>query len=112
MTVLVVNHGIMKCISICTAVIRPMIKFDIDKPRDCFPWEVNWTLAIHLQLSTLSALDLGHVHHLPHALLQDENTYCLAEANESIPNALRLIQSGGDHKDLLYCPLLSELHRI
>jgi len=36
MTVLVVNHGIIKSISIVTAVIRPMIKFDVDESRDCF----------------------------------------------------------------------------
>jgi len=30
MTVLVVNHGIIKSISILTAVIRPMIQFDVD----------------------------------------------------------------------------------
>jgi len=46
MTVLVVNHGIIKSISILTAVIRPMIKFDVDKQRDCFRQEVKWTLAI------------------------------------------------------------------
>jgi len=40
MTVLVVNHGIIKSISILTAVIRPMIKFDVDKLRDCFHQEV------------------------------------------------------------------------
>jgi len=46
MTVLVVNHGIIKSISILTAVIHPMIKFNVDKPRDCFRQEVKWTLAI------------------------------------------------------------------
>jgi len=46
MTVLVGNHGIIKSISILTAVIRPMIKFDVDKPQDCFRQEVKWTLAI------------------------------------------------------------------
>jgi len=46
MTVLVVNHGIVKSISILTAVIRLTIKFDVDKPRDCFRQEVKWTLAI------------------------------------------------------------------
>jgi len=46
MTVLVINHGIMKSISILTAVIRLMIKFDVDKLRDCFRQEVKWTLAI------------------------------------------------------------------
>jgi len=46
MTVLVVNHGMIKSISILTTVIRPMIKFDVDKPRDWFRQEVKWTLAI------------------------------------------------------------------
>jgi len=46
MTVLVVDHGIIKSISILTAVIRSMIKFDVDKPRHCFRQEVKWTLAI------------------------------------------------------------------
>jgi hypothetical protein len=57
-----------------TAVIRPMIKFDADKPPDCFHQEVKWTLAIRYQLSTLSALDLDRVHHLPHALLPEKDT--------------------------------------
>jgi hypothetical protein len=82
MTVLVVNHGIIESISILTAVIRPMIKFDVDKPRDCFRQEVKWTLAIRHQLSTLSALDLDRVHHLPHALLPEKDTYCLPEGNQ------------------------------
>jgi len=46
MTVLVINHGIIKSISILTAVIRQMIEFDVDKPRECFRQEVKWTLAI------------------------------------------------------------------
>jgi hypothetical protein len=46
MTVLVINHGIVKSISILTAVICPMIKFDVEKPRDSFQQEVKWTLAI------------------------------------------------------------------
>jgi len=46
MTVLVVNHGMIKLISILTAVIRPMIKSDVDKSQDCFRQEVKWTLAI------------------------------------------------------------------
>jgi len=46
MTVLIVNHGIIKSISILTAVIRPMIKCDVDKLRDCFRKEAMWTLAI------------------------------------------------------------------
>jgi len=69
MTVLVVNHGIIKSISIVTTVIRQMIKFDLDKPWDCICHEVKWTLAICLQLSTLSALDLDRILHLQHALL-------------------------------------------
>ena len=40
MTILVVNHGFIKCISILTVVIRPMTKFDVDKLRDCFRQEV------------------------------------------------------------------------
>jgi hypothetical protein len=46
MTVLVVNHGIIKSISMLTAVIRPMIKFDVDKPWDCFRQKVKWTMGI------------------------------------------------------------------
>ena len=46
MTVLVVNHGIIKSISILTPVIHQMIQFDVDKPRDCLRQEVKWTLAI------------------------------------------------------------------
>jgi len=82
MTVLVVNHGIIESISILTAVIRRIIKFDVDTPRDCFCQEVKWTLAICYQLSTLSALDLDRVHHLPHALLPEKDTYCLPEGNQ------------------------------
>jgi len=47
MTVLVINLGIMKSISIIlTMVIRPMIQFDVDKQQDCFRQELKWTLAI------------------------------------------------------------------
>jgi len=46
MTVLLVNHGIIQSISILTAVIRLMIKFDVDTPRDRLCQEVKWTLAI------------------------------------------------------------------
>jgi hypothetical protein len=46
MTVLVVNHGIVKSIRILTAVNRPMIQFGVDKTRDCFCQEVKWKLAI------------------------------------------------------------------
>jgi len=82
MTILVVNHGMIKSISIPTAVIRPMIKFDVDKPRDCFRQEEKSTLAVRYQLSTLSALHLGSVHHLPHALLQGKDSYCLPQGNQ------------------------------
>jgi hypothetical protein len=64
MAILVVNHGIIKSISIVTAVIRPMMKFHVNKLLECFRQEVKWTLAIRYQLSTLSALDLDRVHHL------------------------------------------------
>jgi hypothetical protein len=40
MTVLVVNQGIIKSISILNAVIRLMIKCDVDKPLDCLRQEV------------------------------------------------------------------------
>jgi hypothetical protein len=46
MTVLVVNHGIIKSISILTVVIHPMIKFDVDTPRDYFRQEIKLMLAI------------------------------------------------------------------
>jgi hypothetical protein len=71
-----------KSIIILTAFIRPMIKCDADKPWYCFGQQVKRMLAIHYQLSTLSALDLDRVHHLPHALLQENGTYCLAEVTE------------------------------
>ena len=81
-TVLVLNPGITKSISILTEVIRPMIQFDVDEPQDWFCQEVKWTLAISSQLSTVSALDLDRVHHLPHTLLQEKDTYCLPEGNQ------------------------------
>jgi len=82
MTVVVVIHGIIKSSSILTAVIRPMIKHDADKPQDCLRQEVKWTLAICYQLSTISGLDLDSVHHLPHALPPEKDTYCLPKGNE------------------------------
>ena len=112
MTILVVHHGIMKSISILTAVIHLMIRFDIPKPQDCFRQEVKWLLAICWQLLTLSALDLDRVHHLPHALPQEKDTYWLLEGNQWIPNALRRIQSGGHYNALLYCPGLIEWNGI
>ena len=45
-TVLVVNQGIIKFISILTSVIRPMIEFDVDKAQDTFRQEVKLMLAI------------------------------------------------------------------
>jgi hypothetical protein len=74
MTIVVVNYGLIKSISILTAVIRRMIKFDVDNPPDCFRQEVNWTLAISYQLATISALDLECIHHLLHALLHETDT--------------------------------------
>ena len=47
MTVLVFNHGIITAISLLTVVVRPMRKFDVDKPRDCLRQEVKWMLAIY-----------------------------------------------------------------
>jgi hypothetical protein len=46
MTVHVVNHGIIKSTSILTTVIRPMKRFNVDKPWDWFRQEVNWMPAI------------------------------------------------------------------
>jgi hypothetical protein len=108
MTGLVVNHGIIESISILTVVIFPMMKFDVDTPRDCLRKEAKLTQAIPYQLSTLSALDLDGVYHLPHALLPEKVTYCLPEGNQCILNTLRRSQSGGDHKALECCPLLSK----
>jgi len=79
--VFIANHGILKSISILTAVIHLMIKFDVDEPRDCFRQEVKWTLAIRYQHSTITASDLDHVHLLPHALLLGKDTYFLPEGN-------------------------------
>jgi len=81
-TILVINHRIIQSISILAAVIHAMIKFDVDKPPDCFRQEAQWTLAICWQLSTLSALDLGRIHHISHSLLQEKDTYCLPEGNQ------------------------------
>ena len=47
MTVVVINHGNMTSISILTAVIRLMLKFDVDKPWDSFRPEVQWRIAMH-----------------------------------------------------------------
>jgi hypothetical protein len=82
MTVLIVNHGMKKNLIILSAVIHPMIKYDVDNLWDCLRQEVKWTLAISYQLSTLSALDLDRVHHLPHGLLLEKDTDCLPEGNQ------------------------------
>jgi hypothetical protein len=44
MTVLVVNHQIIKSISILIAVIDPMITFNVAKQCAYFHQEVKWTL--------------------------------------------------------------------
>jgi len=82
MTVLVIHDGIITSISILTAVIGPMTKLDVDKLRDCVRQQVEWTLAIHYQLSTLTALYLDRVHDLPYTLLPEKDTYCLPEGNQ------------------------------
>jgi hypothetical protein len=46
MTVLVVNYAIITFIRVLTTIIRPMIKFDVEKPQDFFRQEVKWMLAI------------------------------------------------------------------
>jgi hypothetical protein len=65
-------------------------------------------LAIRYQLSTFSALDLDHIHHLGHPRLREKDTYCLPEGNQSIQNDLGWIQSSGDQEALQCCPLLIE----
>jgi hypothetical protein len=72
----------MKSISKLTAVIRPMIKCEIDTQWDNFRQEVKWTLAICYQFSTLFVFGLGHVHHIPHALLQQKDTDCLPKGSQ------------------------------
>jgi hypothetical protein len=81
MTVLVVNHGIIKSISILTAGILPVIKFDVAQQRDCFVGKLSgrWPFISGFQHS---ALDLDLVHHLPHSLLQETDTYCLTEGSQ------------------------------
>jgi len=81
-TVLVINDGITKSISILPAVIHSMTKFVVDQPWDWFHQGVQWTLDIREQNSTLSLVDLDLVHHLPHALLQDRASSCLPEGNQ------------------------------
>jgi hypothetical protein len=108
MTVLVANDGIITSISILTVDIRRMIKFDLYNLLDGLREEVKWTLVIHLQLLTLSALQLDRIHHLPHPLPHENDTNCLLEGSQENPNALCRIQSCGDPKLLLCCPLLIE----
>jgi len=82
MTILVVNHEIIKSIRIRTAVSCQMIKFHLDIPEHSFRQVVKCMMAIRWQHLTLSALDSGRVHHLPHALLHEKDTYCLPEGNQ------------------------------
>jgi hypothetical protein len=58
LTILVVNHGIIKAISKLTTGIRLMITFEVDELWDCFREEVRWPLVIRFQLSTHSGLDI------------------------------------------------------
>jgi hypothetical protein len=82
MTVLVINHGIIKSISILRVVICTMTPFDVDTLQDCFRLEVKCMLDISYQRSTLPMLDLGRVHYLPHALLPENGTSSLGGGNE------------------------------
>jgi hypothetical protein len=82
MTVLVANHGIIKFFSILTAVICPMIKFDVDQSLDYFRQQEKRMLAIRYQLSTLSTVHVDQVHHLPHILQLENGTYCLPKGNQ------------------------------
>jgi hypothetical protein len=88
MTIIVINQGIVQSISILSAVICTMIKCDVHKPQDCFHQEAMWMLAIRSQPSTLSALDLDRVHHFPHAVSEEKDTFCQPEGIQPIPNAL------------------------
>jgi len=82
MTVLVVNYGIMKSISILPVVIRLMVYFDVDKARNCLREEAKLTPAIGYRHSTLSALDLDCIHLLQHAVLQEKDADCEPEGNQ------------------------------
>jgi len=68
MTVLVVNHEMIKSITILTMVICARIKFDVDPPQDWFNLEAKRTMVICYLHLTLSVSYLGHIHHLPQAL--------------------------------------------
>ena len=46
MTILVVDRGIIKFISLLTTVIRPIIKFEVDILWNCFRQKAKSTLAI------------------------------------------------------------------
>jgi len=78
----VVIDGIIKSITIYSAVGRLVMKLDIDTPRDTVHQQLQSMLPILQQLSTLSGLDLDHVHHLPHALLQEYDTDCSPDGNQ------------------------------
>jgi len=82
MSVQVITYGYKKSITILTAGIRPMIKFNIAQARDWFHQEVMWPLQICLQLSTYFVLDLDRIHHCPHALLLQSDTYGLPKGNQ------------------------------
>jgi hypothetical protein len=78
MTVLVVKHRSIKSTSILTAVIRPMIQFEVEKPRDCLPGsKVDTSQSVSAFDSLCIGLDC--VHHLPHGLLKENDPYCLPE---------------------------------
>ena len=108
MTVLVVNHRMMKSIIMLPLGISPKIKFDPDTAGVYFCQEVKWTVAMYSQLSTFSVLDVGCVHNLPHTLLSEKDTYYLPGWKQRIPNALRRIQCRGDQNSLLLCLILIE----
>jgi hypothetical protein len=111
-TILVVNHGIIKSISILTAVIGPMIKFDRGNRQDCFRDYVMGMPAIRFQIWTLSPFNLDHGPHLPDALLLENDTYCLPEAKQFIPNPLWRVQISGDDNALHYFSMVFEINVI
>jgi len=96
MTIIVISHGIIKCICIHTAVIHLMMKCDAASPCDRFRHNVKWMLAVSLQHSTMSVLDFDHMHDPPPTLHQDTDTYRLVNVNQSIPNDQHWIKGGVD----------------
>jgi hypothetical protein len=63
MTILVVNCGIKKSLSILTAVVGPVIKYNVDKCKVCFRKEVKRTVAIRCRISKICVAFGPHTQH-------------------------------------------------